>query len=97
MNDMHDVVKSDGIEVVTRPIGIEAYTRRGGGTSWRAVIETLKIMDATKCVKYDIKGAEKQRIQTIKQGIKSAAKRDNFIPEIKFAIKDNTLFIWSNK
>lgn len=93
---MQNVVKLPaGMHVVTKPDNLEAYCARP--SMWTEVVDTLKVIDAEKCIEIDIAGADKKKILAIKHGIKHASEKLRFKYHIKFAIKGNTLFVWSNR
>jgi len=85
----------DGICVVDRTAELEMLQR--SKSKYNPIIDTLKIIDSSKCVQMDITGANKGKINTIKIGIRTAAKHLGIKTYIKFAIKDNILFIWTNR
>jgi hypothetical protein len=84
-----------GVRVTEKPSDLEFIQR--SKNKWVPIVNTLKIIDSTKCVEIDIAGANKARVNTIRQSIRKSASDMKFTHRIKFAIKDTTLYVWSNK
>jgi hypothetical protein len=82
------------MKVCEKPQNVEFFN---GRNKWMPVIETLTIIDATKSIEYDVNGFSKSKVSSIKTAIRNSAKKLKFNVPIRFAIKNNTLFIWANK
>ena len=84
-----------GISVANKPNDLENYSCCRG--KWAPIIESLKVIDSTKCIEMDITGKSSSSIVGYKQGIKAAAKKLKFTPVLRFAKKNDTLFVWTNR
>jgi hypothetical protein len=84
-----------GVMITERTAEIEMFQR--SRSKYKPFIDTLKVIDSTKCVQMDVKGRNKSQISAVKSGIKGAAKNMGFKSLIKFSVKDDTLYIWSNR
>lgn len=86
-----------GVHISDRPSDLEFLVR--GNAKWMTVIESLKVIDATKCVQIDISGVEshKGKLNGMKSGIKHTAKLMGFKPKVKFAVKGTLLYVWANR
>ncbi len=86
-----------GMRISTRPANIEHVSNHFNHSKWARVLNTLKIIDTTKCVEVDVTGHSKMQLQTIRQGIRNAAKNHGFLPVIHFGHINDVLYIWTNK
>ena len=94
MADKNIVALPEGISVGNKPEGIEDAGING---KWLDVINTLKVIDSTKCVQIDITAKSKNQIQSIKSSIKHCAKNVKFNHRIRYAVKSDVLYVWVNK
>ena len=85
----------EGIKVSERPIGLEFMQR--GNERWILAIQALEALDSTHCLEIDINGLSKSQINGMKTAIKHAGVRLEYKEKIRFGVKANTLYIWSNK
>jgi hypothetical protein len=84
----------EGISVAERPVGLEFMQR--GNERWTLVIQGLEALDSTHCINIAIDGLSKNQINGIKASIKHAGNKLGYTKKIKFAVKGNLLYIWSN-
>ncbi len=82
-----------GMKVVDRTRDIE-FLRRSTD-KWVPVIDTLKIIDKTKCVEIDITGADKKAVLRIKNGIRNTARGLGYKERIEFTLRGYTLYVWT--
>ena len=83
-----------GIRVADKPIGIEFMQK--GNERWILAIQALEALPATKCLEIDTVGMSKSQIASMKTAFKRAGVRLGHKSPIKFAIKGNILYSWSN-
>lgn len=87
-----------GTSVGNKPEGIEELaTLRYGNANWVKIIEALKIIDTMKCVQLDLTGKPKYWARYARVQIKKYAEKLKFKPIIKFAVKGDVLYVWTNK
>ena len=89
-------IMPERFKIQQRPASVESKSQ------YATVVETLKVIDATKCIEVDVSGEKRNQIITLQQGIRNCAKKMNFPYKIKYCTKDlgnglATLYIWSNK
>ena len=82
-----------GMKISDKTRDIE-FLRRSSD-KWIPVIEALKVIDKTKCVEIDVAGASKNRIQSIKTGIRRTAKGLGFKAGIEFTLRGYTMYVWT--
>lgn len=85
----------EGVCVSERPVGLEFMQR--GNERWVLVIQGLDALDSTHCINIDITSLSKSQINTMKTSIKHAGKKLGHKHKIRFAVKGNLLYVWSNK
>lgn len=85
----------DGIRVSERPIGLEFMQR--GNERWILVIQGLEALDSTHCLQIDISGLSKTQVMSMKNSINHAGNKLKYKAKIKFAVKQNILYVWSNQ
>lgn len=85
----------NGVRVIDRTNDLDMLQR--SKSKYIPYIETLKIIEATKCIEMDVKDHSKNKITAIKTGIRNTAKAMKFTHHIRFAQQNGTLYIWSNK
>lgn len=86
----------NGVRVSDKPADLEITCIRNA-ERWKPIIDTLKVIDATKCVEIDVNGLTKSKIQGMKTSLCRFAKISSYKPRLRFAVKNNTLYIWSNR
>lgn len=83
-----------GMIVSKKPENIECFSG-SRQHAWIAVIDTLKVIDSTKCVEIDVTNKNKNQIQAIKQAVRRTAAKMKYKEEIRFAVKNKTLYVWA--
>lgn len=90
----------EGVEVIERPDGLDLLTRTKN--KWMGVVQNLETLDNTKCVTLSLGDLmdmrdvnHKAKLNSIKSSIKHTAQTMGFKAKIKFALKDNKLYIWA--
>lgn len=83
----------NGVCVGEKPIDIELSMRRNADR-WQPIIDALKDLASTECVQVGLNGAVKNKINGMKYSLIRYAKQVGFKEKIKFAVKDDILYIW---
>lgn len=84
------------VDIVTKPADIEAYTS-SHRSPFMAIVESIQNLEQTKAVRLNVTGADKKRIQYIKQSIRKLYAKTKQPGEVRFAPKGAELFIWLNR
>lgn len=80
----------EGVSVGEKPA---IFSSRG---KWISIVETLRIIDSTKCIQIKISSFNEAEIKAIIMGIRNTAKRHGLNKKIKFCQKDGILYCSTN-
>jgi hypothetical protein len=86
----------NGVRIVDKPSDLEMLCRRNA-ERWRAIVEALRIMENGKCVQVDVPNVSKSKLQSMRNSLNHYCKIIRFKHKIRFALKNDILYIWVNK